>query len=469
MLKIFHAFACNPCWSVRQRFLSTARLASRSLLRIQGDTVETFLQGLVTNDVMYISRPGSFMYTFLLNIKGRILTDAFIYHLQCHESRKSLYLLELDSTQSEEMIKYLARYNLRKKARLFTFISVQIEHETDIAVWVAMPSHKNAPLTDSHSWSPIKSTSNAPLFGRDLLFYAPDPRATAGWSGRVLLKKGVQGFTTRGEMAEVVRARITNLKVRGSNPTSATRLPLSRLGQPGSIPALVLPSGGMAARHRKGCYSERFTTAKYMDVILWMNRLLPRDTDSLFMGTTVSPLDIDLYHRARWRLGLPEGSTELILGETLPLEANGDLSGAVSFSKGCYIGQELTTRTRFTGVVRRRYVPVRLVLSDSTVDPKLPVGCHPVNASIYRLSSVENDLQNPKARPVGWLRSFITENNPCSAMDGFALLRLTEVSTNTPLVAVSLENSDKEMFRLLVTPYAPSWWAQEIAPDFERC
>ncbi|KER33032.1 hypothetical protein T265_00943 [Opisthorchis viverrini] len=50
----------------------------------------------------------------------------------------------------------------------------------------------------------------------------------------------------------------TNRKVRGSNPTSATRLPLSRLGQPGSIPALLLPSGGMAARHRKGATAERF-------------------------------------------------------------------------------------------------------------------------------------------------------------------------------------------------------------------
>ncbi|KAG5447734.1 hypothetical protein CSKR_106767 [Clonorchis sinensis] len=32
---------------------------------------------------------------------------------------------------------------------------------------------------------------------------------------------------------------------------------LSRLGQPGSIPALVLPSDGMAARHRKGATAER--------------------------------------------------------------------------------------------------------------------------------------------------------------------------------------------------------------------
>ncbi|KAG5455047.1 hypothetical protein CSKR_100956 [Clonorchis sinensis] len=47
----------------------------------------------------------------------------------------------------------------------------------------------------------------------------------------------------------------TDRKVRGSNPTSASRLPLSRLGQPGSILALVHPSGGMAARHRKECES----------------------------------------------------------------------------------------------------------------------------------------------------------------------------------------------------------------------
>ncbi|KER30752.1 hypothetical protein T265_02898 [Opisthorchis viverrini] len=46
--------------------------------------------------------------------------------------------------------------------------------------------------------------------------------------------------------------------VRGSNPTSSSRLPLSGLGQPGSTPALVQPSGGMAVRHRKDAIAERF-------------------------------------------------------------------------------------------------------------------------------------------------------------------------------------------------------------------
>ncbi|KAG5453309.1 hypothetical protein CSKR_104414 [Clonorchis sinensis] len=38
----------------------------------------------------------------------------------------------------------------------------------------------------------------------------------------------------------------TDWKIRGSNPASASRLPLCRLEQTGSILALVLPSGDMA-------------------------------------------------------------------------------------------------------------------------------------------------------------------------------------------------------------------------------
>ncbi|KAG5450266.1 hypothetical protein CSKR_112666 [Clonorchis sinensis] len=53
-------------------------------------------------------------------------------------------------------------------------------------------------------------------------------------------------------MAQWLEGDFTDWKVRGSNPTSGSRLPLSRLGQPDSNPALVLLSDGMATRHRKG-------------------------------------------------------------------------------------------------------------------------------------------------------------------------------------------------------------------------
>ncbi|KAG5448643.1 hypothetical protein CSKR_104073 [Clonorchis sinensis] len=55
----------------------------------------------------------------------------------------------------------------------------------------------------------------------------------------------------------------TDRKFRGSNPTCASRLPLSRLGQTGSIPALAQPSDGTAVRHRKGATAERITAVEH--------------------------------------------------------------------------------------------------------------------------------------------------------------------------------------------------------------
>ena len=40
------------------------------------------------------------------------------------------------------------------------------------------------------------------------------------------------------------------------------------------------------------------------------------------------------------------------------LEAGFDELNGVSWSKGCYMGQELTARTRYRGLVKRRLVPV---------------------------------------------------------------------------------------------------------------
>ncbi|KAG5453508.1 ELMO domain-containing protein 3 [Clonorchis sinensis] len=50
--------------------------------------------------------------------------------------------------------------------------------------------------------------------------------------------------------------KLTDRKFHGSNQTSASRLPPSRLGQPDSSPALMFLSGGMVAMHRKGSISQ---------------------------------------------------------------------------------------------------------------------------------------------------------------------------------------------------------------------
>ena len=39
----------------------------------------------------------------------------------------------------------------------------------------------------------------------------------------------------------------------------------------------------------------------------------------------------------------------------------------ISFSKGCYLGQELTARSHFTGVIRKRLVPIILQYSQKSI------------------------------------------------------------------------------------------------------
>eukprot|EP00741_Cyanophora_paradoxa_P004577 tig00000101_g4445.t1 len=64
------------------------------------------------------------------------------------------------------------------------------------------------------------------------------------------------------------------------------------------------------------------------------------------------------YDATRWVNGVPEGAAEQAPGEALPLEANLDICGGVSFTKGCYLGQELTARTHHRGVVRKHLLPL---------------------------------------------------------------------------------------------------------------
>ncbi len=86
------------------------------------------------------------------------------------------------------------------------------------------------------------------------------------------------------------------------------------------------------------------------------------------LPTTALEADWD---RHRLSLGLPEGSRDLESEKTVLLEAGFDELHGVSWTKGCYLGQELTARTKYRGLVKRRLVPV-------AVDGPLPAPGTPV-------------------------------------------------------------------------------------------
>ena len=70
------------------------------------------------------------------------------------------------------------------------------------------------------------------------------------------------------------------------------------------------------------------------------------------------------YHAHRLPLGVPEGVAELGSDATLWLEANAAELNGVSFTKGCYVGQENTARMNWRQKVNRRLVVVPLDQAD---------------------------------------------------------------------------------------------------------
>ena len=90
----------------------------------------------------------------------------------------------------------------------------------------------------------------------------------------------------------------------------------------------------------------------------------PRLDEAGWRWPTATPLAPDAtaddYDAHRLRLGLPDGSRDMQAEHSVLLEAGFDELHGVSWSKGCYMGQELTARTKYRGLVKRRLVPVEV-------------------------------------------------------------------------------------------------------------
>ena len=66
------------------------------------------------------------------------------------------------------------------------------------------------------------------------------------------------------------------------------------------------------------------------------------------------------YDRFRLELGIPEGGRDLVPEKSILLEAGFDELNGVDWQKGCYIGQELTARTKYRGLIKKRLMPVKV-------------------------------------------------------------------------------------------------------------
>jgi len=66
------------------------------------------------------------------------------------------------------------------------------------------------------------------------------------------------------------------------------------------------------------------------------------------------------YDRVRLDLGVPDGGRDLVPEKSILLEAGFDELNGVDWQKGCYIGQELTARTKYRGLIKKRLMLVKI-------------------------------------------------------------------------------------------------------------
>lgn len=63
----------------------------------------------------------------------------------------------------------------------------------------------------------------------------------------------------------------------------------------------------------------------------------------------------DEYYAALLQLGIPDSTRDFGPDEIVPMDAGYDLLHAISFTKGCYVGQEITARMHYKNIARRGF------------------------------------------------------------------------------------------------------------------
>ena len=94
---------------------------------------------------------------------------------------------------------------------------------------------------------------------------------------------------------------------------------------------------------------------------LGVRLIAPREAgEAALRATGFAAGDFAAYDRLRLEHGVPDGSRDLPVEKAILLEAGFDELNGVDWQKGCYIGQELTARTKYRGLIKKRLMPVRV-------------------------------------------------------------------------------------------------------------
>jgi folate-binding protein YgfZ len=227
--------------------------AARSVIAVEGEDRQTFLQGLISNDTKRVSAERA-VYSAFLTPQGKFLHEFTLVE----QASAQRYLLDPEADRAADLVKRLSMYRLRSKVKV---------------------------LALGAEWSVV-------------LFFGADALAKLGISAQAGSAKAL------GDGVVFADPRLADLGARAFLPQTEVATLAAELG---------------------------FTAATLQD-----------------------------YDRLRIRLGVPSGSLDLTPEKAILLENGFEELAAIDWDKGCYMGQELTARTRYRGLVRKRLLPVEV-------------------------------------------------------------------------------------------------------------
>jgi folate-binding protein YgfZ len=121
----------------------------------------------------------------------------------------------------------------------------------------------------------------------------------------------------------------------------------------------------------------------------------PRIAALGFRGTSAGDFaENRSYAARRIGLGIADSEADIGSGELFPHEANLDQLNGLSFTKGCYVGQEVVSRMEHRGTARSRIVPLKL-------DGHAPAKGTPIQAGAKQIGTM---LSSAGDRALGLLR-----------------------------------------------------------------
>lgn len=89
--------------------------------------------------------------------------------------------------------------------------------------------------------------------------------------------------------------------------------------------------------------------------------LKTESVDSLIKNLNLKKIDKQKYYKKSFDLGIPQINLNKLKDKIFGIENNLDELGGIDFKKGCYIGQENTSRIKLRNKLRRRILPVEKI------------------------------------------------------------------------------------------------------------